>query len=79
MGLGRVRRREESSGRMRRTFFILVIGLLAAFAVRQFVTGWSGLTFTGQLQTGYVPFNILAFWVVIGATAVIVVLRWLAR
>jgi hypothetical protein len=64
---------------MRATLFILAIGLLAAFAVRQFVTGWSGLTFTGQLQTGYVPFNILAFWVVIGATVVIVVLRWLAR
>jgi hypothetical protein len=64
---------------MRATLFILVIGLLAAFAVRQFVTAWSGLTFTGQLQTGYVPLNILAFWVVIGATVVVVLLRWLAH
>ena len=64
---------------MRATLFILAVGLLAAFAVRQFLTGWPGLTFTGQLQTGYVPFNILAFWVVIGATVVVVLLRWLAH
>jgi hypothetical protein len=64
---------------MRATLFILAGGLLAAFAVRQFVTGWSGLTFTGQLQTGYVPFNILAFWLVIAATLLVVLLRWLAH
>ena len=64
---------------MKATLFILAVGILAAFAVHQFVTGWSGLTFTGQLQTGYVPFNILAFWVVIGATVVVVLLRWLAH
>ena len=65
--------------RVRATLFILAMGVLAAFAVRQFVTGWSGLTFTGQLQTMYVPFNIVAFWLVIAATVVVVVLRWLAR
>jgi len=64
---------------MRATVFILAVGILAAFAVRQFVTGWSGITFTGQLQTAYVPLNILAFWVVIGATVVVVLLRWLAH
>jgi hypothetical protein len=64
---------------MRATLFILAVGLLAAFAIRQFVTGWSGLTFTGQLQTGYVPFNILAFWLVIAATVLVVLLRWLAH
>jgi hypothetical protein len=64
---------------VRATLFILAVGVLAAFAARQFVTGWSGLTFTGQLQTGYVPFNIVAFWLAIGATVVVVVLRWLAR
>jgi hypothetical protein len=64
---------------VRATLFILAVGLLAAFAVRQYVTGWSGLTFTGQLQTGYVPFNIVAFWLVIATTVVVVVLRWLAR
>ena len=65
--------------RMRTTLFILAVGVLVAFVVRQFVTGWSGLTFTGHLQTGYVPFNIVAFWLVIAATMVVVVLRWLAR
>ena len=65
--------------RVRATLFILAVGVLAAFALRQFVTGWSGLTFTGQLQTGYVPFNIVAFWLVIAASVVVVVLRWLAR
>jgi hypothetical protein len=64
---------------MRATLFILAVGLLVAFAVRHSVTGWSGLTFTGQLQTAYVPFNIVAFWLVIAATALVVVLRWLAR
>jgi hypothetical protein len=64
---------------VRGTLFILAVGLLVAFAVRQFVTGWSGLTLTGQLRTMYVPFNIAAFWAVIAATVVIVVLRWLAR
>jgi hypothetical protein len=64
---------------VRATLFILAVGLVVAFAVRQFVTGWSGLTFTGQLQTGYVPFNIVAFWLVIAATVVVVALRWLAR
>jgi hypothetical protein len=61
------------------TLFILAVGLLAAFAVRHFVTGWSGLTLSGQLLTMYVPFNVAAFWGVIAVTAVIVVLRWLAR
>ena len=64
---------------MRVTLFILAVGVLAAFGVRQFVTGWSGLTLTGQLQTGYVPFNILAFWLVIATTVVVVLLRWLAH
>ena len=64
---------------VRATLFILAVGVLAAFAVRQFVIGWLGLTFTGQLQTGYVPFNIVAFWLVIAASVVVVVLRWLAR
>ncbi len=62
---------------MRATLFILAVGLLAAFAVRQFVTGWSGLTFTNQLQTTYVPFNVVAFWLVIAATVLVVLLRWL--
>jgi len=60
---------------MRATLFILAVGLLIAIAVRQFVTGWSGLTFTAQLQTMYVPYNILAFWLVIAATVLVVVLR----
>jgi hypothetical protein len=64
---------------MRTTLFILAVGVLVAFVVRQFVTGWSGLTFTSQLQTVYVPFNIVAFWLVIAATLAVVVLRWLAR
>jgi hypothetical protein len=62
---------------MRATLFILAVGLLAAFAVRQFVTGWSGLIFTNQLQTTYVPFNVAAFWLVIAATVLVVLLRWL--
>ena len=65
--------------RVRATLLILAVGLLVAFAVRDFVTGWSGLTFTGQLQTGYVPFNIVAFWLVIAVTVVVLVLRRLAR
>jgi hypothetical protein len=64
---------------MRATVFILAVGLLAAFAVRQYVSGWSGLTLNTELRTMYVPFNIVAFWLVIAATVVVVVLRWLAR
>jgi len=64
---------------MGKTLFILAVGVAFAFALRHFVTGWSGLTLAGQLRTMYVPFNVAAFWVVIAATAVIVVLRWLAR
>jgi hypothetical protein len=58
---------------------IIASGLLVAFIARRFVTRFSGLTYTRQNKTGYVPLNIVAFWLSIASTIVIWMLYWSGR
>jgi hypothetical protein len=61
---------------MKVRILILTIGLLTGAGAQRFVTGASGLTYTMPSGTRYVPYNVVAFWLLVAITAILCLIPW---
>ena len=61
---------------MKARILTLMVGFLAAAAARHFITTSAGSTFALPNETRYIPYNLVAFWLLIAITAILCLVPW---